>query len=97
MGRIRVLDPTAPPPDIDPDPGPDAGALRGKTFGIRYDHAWKSFEWAIDEWSVPLTEAGVRLVTWCAGNRIGDDGERTQKELASFATDVDIALIGLGN
>jgi hypothetical protein len=97
MRRIRVLDPTASPPEIDPEPGPDAGPLRGRTFGIRYDRAWRSFEWAIDEWAGPLKDAGVRLVTWCAGNRIGDEGELTQQQLASFATDVDIAIIGLGN
>ena len=54
MARITVLDPTAAPPDVDPDPGP-------------------------------------------AGNRIGDDGVRTFAELDDFATDVDIAVIGLGN
>jgi len=32
-----------------------------------------------------------------AGNRIGDDGVRTFAELDDFATDVDIAVIGLGN
>ena len=97
MGRIRILDPTAPPPDIDPDPGPDAGPLVGKKVGIRFDRAWKSFLWVIDEWTAPFKDAGVELVTWCAGNRIGDEGERTQAQLVSFATDVDIALIGLGN
>ena len=34
---------------------------------------------------------------WRAGNRIGDDGVRTFAELDDFATDVDIAVIGLGN
>jgi hypothetical protein len=97
MGRIRILDPTAPPPDIDPDPGPDAGPLAGKKIGIRFDRAWKSFLWVIDEWKAPFQDLGAELVTWCAGNRIGDEGERTQHQLASFATDVDIALIGLGN
>ena len=97
MDRITVLDPTASPPDIDPDPGPDAGPLTGKVFGIRYDRAWRSFEWAIDEWERSLAAEGVRLVKWCAGNRIGDEGERTSDELAGFASDVDLALIGLGN
>jgi hypothetical protein len=32
-----------------------------------------------------------------ARGRIGDDGVRTFAELNDFATDVDIAVIGLGN
>lgn len=97
MARIKVLDPTAPPPDVDEDPGPDAGSLAGRLVGIRYDDAWKSFEWVIDEWVPRLRQAGAQVRLWEAGNRIGDEGEQTFKELAEFATDVDIALIGLGN
>ncbi|HZP28784.1 MAG TPA: hypothetical protein VFC99_07520 [Acidimicrobiia bacterium] len=97
MARIRVLDPTAAPPDVDADPGPDAGVLAGRLVGIRFDHAWRSFEWVIDEWQRELRAAGADLRPWCAGNRIGDEGERTVAELDSFATDVDIAIVGLGN
>jgi len=97
MTRILVLDPTAAPPEVDADPGPDAGSLAGRTVGIRYDTAWKSFEWVIDEWTPRLRDAGADLRRWCAGNRIGDEGERTRAELESFATDVDIAVVGLGN
>jgi hypothetical protein len=97
MARIKVLDPTAPPPDVDDDPGPDAGALAGRLVGIRFDHAWKSFEWVIDEWVPRLEAAGARVRRWEAGNRIADEGEQTFKELADFATDVDIAVVGLGN
>jgi hypothetical protein len=97
MARIKVLDPTAPPPDVDDDPGPDAGPLRGRLVGIRFDSAWKSFEWVIDEWVPRLEASGARVRLWEAGNRIGDEGERTFKELDDFATDVDIALVGLGN
>jgi hypothetical protein len=97
MGRITILDPTAPPPEMDPDPGPDAGPLQGRVVGIRFDRTWRSFEWAIDEWSRLLEAEGARLVRWCAGNRIGDEGLRTQTELATFASDVDLAIVGLGN
>lgn len=97
MARITVLDPTAPPPDVDPDPGPDAGSLRGRIVGIRYDTAWKSFEWVVDEWERELARAGAEVRRWCAGNRIGDQGARTRAELDSFAEDVDIAVVGLGN
>ena len=97
MGRILILDPTAAPPEVDPDPGPDAGSVAGRTVGIRHDTAWKSFDWVIDEWTSRLRAAGAEVRTWCAGNRIGDEGERTRAELESFATDVDIAVVGLGN
>jgi hypothetical protein len=97
MARVRVLDPTAPAPEERPDPGPDAGSIEGRLIGIRYDRTWKSFEWVIDEWGAELERAGARLRTWCAGNRIGEAGERTRHELEAFSEEVDLALLGLGN
>jgi hypothetical protein len=97
MSRVVILDPTAPPPEVDPDPGPDAGALLGRTIGIRYDKAWRSFEWVIDEWQRLLTADGARVEQWCAGNRVGEQGERTRSELEHFAAGVDVAIVGLGN
>jgi len=97
MSRMRILDPTAPPPATDPDPGPDLGLLAGKTVGLRYDRAWRSWLWVIDEWEPRLTAAGARIVRWEAGNRIGVDGEDTFSQLGVFAADVDAALVGLGN
>jgi hypothetical protein len=97
MARIRVLDPTAAPPEVDPDPGPDAGPLSGRIVGIRYDSAWRSWEWAIDEWRQALEAAGIEVKLWLAGNRVGDEGERTFAELEQFADSVDIAVVGLGN
>ncbi len=43
MERVLVLDPTAPPPEVSLDPGPDAGPLAGKRVGIRFDKTWQSF------------------------------------------------------
>jgi hypothetical protein len=97
MTRVRILDPTAPPPATDPDPGPDAGALSGKVVGLRYDRAWRSWLWTIDEWESRLRAAGARVVRWEAGNRIGVDGADTFSQLGVFAADVDAALVGLGN
>jgi hypothetical protein len=97
MTRVRILDPTAPPPVVDADPGPDAGALVGRTVGIRYDNAWRSWKWVIDDWEPRLRSNGADVVRWCAGNRIGDEGAETFTALDHFSTDVDIALIGLGN
>ena len=97
MTRIKILDPTAEPPEVDPDPGPEAGALSGKKVGIRYDTAWRSFEWVLDEWRRELADSGAQVQLWCAGNRVGDEGERTFRELDEFAEDVDVAIVGLGN
>lgn len=97
MARISVLDPTAAPPEGDADPGPDAGPLAGRVVGIRYDSAWRSWEWALDEWHQSLEAAGATVRLWSAGNRIGDEGEQTFAELAEFVDAVDVAVIGLGN
>ena len=97
MARIRVLDPTAAPPAVDPQPGPDAGALAGKRVGLRYDRAWRSWLWVLDEWAPRFEAAGAQVVRFEAGNRIGDEGEATFAALDRFADDVDVALVGLGN
>lgn len=97
MARISVLDPTAAPPEVDADPGPDAGDLAGRVVGIRFDSAWRSWEWALDEWRQSLEGAGATVRLWSSGNRIGDEGEQTFAELAEFVDEVDVAVIGLGN
>jgi hypothetical protein len=97
MGRIRILDPTAPAPAGDPDPGPDAGSLTGRTVGMRSDRTWRSFDWVVDEWTARFDAAGARVRPWVAGNRVGEAGERTRAELAGFVDAIDIAVVGLGN
>jgi hypothetical protein len=95
--RVRILDPTAAPPATDPDPGPDLGPLAGRTIGMRFDVAWRSWYWVMDEWQPRFEAAGARVIRWEAGNRIGVDGESTFAKLGVFAADVDAALVGLGN
>lgn len=97
MTRMTILDPTAPPPVVDPDPGPDAGPLAGKRVGLRYDSAWRSYEWVLDEWKSRLEAAGAIVDVWQAGNRVGEGGRATFAELDEFADRVDVALVGLGN
>lgn len=97
MARIRILDPTAAPPVSDPDPGPDAGSLRGRRVGLRTDRAWRSWEVVADDWAERLTAAGAEVVRWCAGQRIGAAGEQTAQALDRFADDVDVVVVGLGN
>ena len=94
---MRILDPTAPPPATDPDPGPALGPLAGRVVGLRFDRAWRSWLWTLDEWEPRLRAAGARIVRWETGNRIGVDGEDTFSRLGVFAADVDAALVGLGN
>ena len=97
MSRVTILDPTAPPPTVDDDPGPDAGPLAGRRVGIRFDRAWRSWLWVIDEWAPRLEAAGAILDRWEAGNRVGDQGATTFAALDAFADRVDVALVGLGN
>ncbi len=99
MARIAILDPTAAPPQVDPDPGPDLGALAGRRVGFRYDLTWRSFHGVIEEWSHALRAMGVHTQAWCAGdgNRAGDVRARVQAELEAFADSVDAVVVGLGN
>ena len=97
MARITILDPTAPAPDTDSDPGPSAAALDGLVVGIRSDRTWRSFEWVADEWERLLIDEGATVTRWVSGNRIGDEGERTRIELAAFVDTADLAIVGLGN
>jgi hypothetical protein len=97
MPRITILDPTAPAPDTNLDPGPDVGALAGLSVGIRSDRTWRSFEWVADEWERLLVDEGASVHRWVSGNRIGDEGERTRAELSAFVERADLAVVGLGN
>jgi hypothetical protein len=99
MARIRILDPTAAPPEVDADPGPAISAekLRGARFGIRYDLTWRSFEWVRDEWSRALEADGARVEAWCAGDRAGEAGIETERALEAFVRAQDAVVVGLGN
>ncbi len=95
---MLVLDPTAAALPVDPDRGPDAGPLTGKRVGIRYDLTWRSFLWTTDEWTERLRAAGAEVVTWCSESRQEVHADQAVLvELENFATDVDIAIVGLGN
>ena len=97
MTRITILDPTAPAPDVDANPGPPARDLDGLMVGIRSDRTWRSFEWVADEWEQLLSDEGARVHRWVSGNRVGDEGERTRAELVEFVRACDLAITGLGN
>ncbi len=95
--KVTMLDPTAAPPAIDADPGPDAGPLAGLRVGLRFDRTWRSWLTVLDEWAPRFDAAGATVDRWEAGNRVGDAGEQTARELADFAGRVDVAIVGLGN
>lgn len=97
MTRITILDPTAAAPQTDADPGPSPVTLAGCTVGIRSDRTWRSFEWVADEWERALAADGAAVRRWIAGNRIGDEGERTRVELEAFVAANDVVVTGLGN
>ena len=99
MTRISILDPTAPPSDTNPDPGPpfDASRLAGSRVGIRYDLTWRSFDWVRDEWRRMFEEEGVRVTDWCAGDRTGEAAATTLAELEKFAAEQEVVISGLGN
>jgi hypothetical protein len=97
MARITILDPTAPAPDMNTDPGPVVSSLDGLRVGIRSDRTWRSFEWVADEWERSFIHGGAHVERWVSGNRIGDEGERTRVELGSFVDALDLAVVGLGN
>ena len=97
MARITILDPVAAPPEVDPDPGPDAGSLRGVVVGIRTDTTWRSFAWTIEEWEPRLRSLGADVRVWVSGHRVGEGGEQTAAELAQFVAEVDVGIVGLGN
>jgi hypothetical protein len=97
MARVIVLDPTAAPAGDDRGAGPDVLDLRDVVVGIRTDRTWRSFEWVIEEWTAELEKMDARVRPWVAGNRIGEEGEKTAQELHEFADKVDVAVLGLGN
>ena len=67
-------------------------------MGIRYDLTWRSFLWTVDEWTRKLEAAGAEVVPWCSESRQDVKLEdAVLVELENFATDVDIAIVGLGN
>jgi len=96
MARIRILDPTAPVPDMNSDPGPPIATLERLEVGIRSDRTWRSFEWVADEWERSFVAGGARVRRWVSGNRIGDEGERTRRELTAFVDVVELAVCRTG-
>lgn len=97
-GRAIVLDPTAPVGTADPDPGPPAGQLRGKTVLIRVDVLWRSWDLACEQWSAALRAAGANVLTWRRAQGVwGEEGRRVQGEYEGLVESADVLISGLGN
>ena len=97
MSRITILDPTAPPPDVDADPGPVLRATDAARVGIRYDLTWRSFDWVRDEWASMFAADGGGVTQWCAGDRTGEQADATLVDLKGFVADREVLISGLGN
>ena len=97
-GKIIVLDPTATGRAANSDPGPTVGDLRGKTVLFRVDVLWRSWDIVVDEWSIPLKEAGVTILTFSRTQGIyGDEGRKVQAEYEAMIGSADLLVSGLGN
>ncbi len=96
---VEILDPSGVAPDVgDPDPGPSAGALAGKTVAIRQDVLWHSFDWTVEEWTTGLEAAGAKVLTWRrVQGLVGADYDRAQAEYEAMLATADIAFSGLAN
>jgi hypothetical protein len=95
---ITVLDPTAALDDFGDDPGPDAGPLAGRTIGFRVDVLWPSWDWVVDEWTACLAAAGAATRTFRRVQGLsGGEGSEADLGYQRFLSDVEIAIVGLGN
>jgi hypothetical protein len=97
MPRGIILDPTVTPQARLSPTSSEFSDLSGRVLGLRVDIMWRSWDWVTDEWASQLESLGADLRTWRAGARVGEEGERMARELASFVEQVDLAVVGLGN
>ena len=99
MARISILDPTAPPPDSNPAPGPPLGAtdLPSSAIGFRYDLTWRSFDWVREEWARLFAADQASVEHWLAGDRTADAAAETLASLKRFVETRDVVISGLGN
>ncbi len=98
MGRLVVLDPTAPPAAGDTWVAPrlDRG-LRGLTIGLRLDRSWRCYEIVLDAWEQLLHADGASVERLVVDARVSGAGEQMRSDLAAWSHLVDCAVVGLGN
>ena len=93
----KILDPTATRISDDADPGPEAGALRGKRIGFRVDRMWRAWDYISEQWADKFKTEGASVSFWCSGGRSGTEGERQDAEYKAFVASIDVAIVGLAN
>jgi Fe-S cluster biogenesis protein NfuA len=97
-GSILVLDPTGRPEGGNPDPGPDAGSVAGRTVGFRVDALWRSWDWVTQEWDRALAAGGARTRQFRHIQGLaGPEGAEHHSAFAHFLQGLDVAVVGLGN
>lgn len=97
MAVVKVFDPTAKRMDDNASPGSDAGALAGKTIGIRVDQIWRCWDWISANWAAKFEAEGAHVSYWRSTNRSGAEGEEQAQSLDRWLQGIDIAVVGLAN
>jgi hypothetical protein len=97
MAFGKILDPTARRADDITSPGPDAGSLAGKRVGFRLDRMWRAWDWISEGWAEKFREAGAEVSFWRSAGRVGEEGERCEREYKAFIESIDVAVVGLAN
>ncbi|MEU8132272.1 UGSC family (seleno)protein [Streptodolium elevatio] len=95
--KLRVRLPVArPPSDVGAPSFTVDGPLRGRTVGLRHEGSWRSWITIVEEWQRYLRDDGAEPSVLLAKGRVGDEGERTRKDVAAWAESVDCGVSGLG-
>ncbi len=98
MGRLVILDPTAPPAAGDSWVPPRLnGGLQGLTLGLRLDRSWRCYEIVLDAWESLFRRDGAAIQRFVVDARVSGAGEQMRTDLAAWSRLVDCAVIGLGN
>ncbi len=98
MAKGFVLDPTVARDEDIASPGPDAGDIKGKVVGIRVDQMWRAWDWISEIWADEFRRLGAADVKfWRSCGRSGEEGERMDRELKQFLSEIDVAVVGLAN
>ncbi len=95
--RITIRRPTAPPAPQEVAPSFRIDApLAGLRVGMRHEGSWRSWMLIVEEWTQFLVADGAVPVILQTGERVGEEGEQTRKEIDAWVADVDCAVSGLG-
>lgn len=98
MGRLTILDPTAPPAvPVMWTPPRLARSARGLTLGLRLDRSWPCYEVVLDAWEASLRAAGASVERFVVDARVSAAGAQMRDDIDEWRRMVDCAVVGLGN